>query len=530
MKHPLSGLIAGTVFALFSLSAAANEQDAIGSFEIARFAVQGNTLLSEQAVNTLLTPYTGKGRNFGHVQMALEALESAYHKHGYNIVQVVLPEQELNQGVVTLRVVETRLGKVRVEGNRHFDEANIRRSVPGLQEGQSPNIGDVSSSVKLVNENPAKKVTLQLQSSEGDDVNATLKVVDDKPWKIGASLDNSGSDATGKTYLTTQYQHANIADRDHVMSLQYITTVEKPSQVNVYGVGYHIPLYGIGDSLDLFATYSDVDSRVIFNVVNVQASGKGTMYGIRYNHNLRRNGGYESKLIYGVDYKDSRYNSNYSSPGNFQFRSSQDITIHPLSIAYAGAWIYAQSEVNFGLTAIHNLPGGDRGSNTASDPRHDASFDILRYNAGYARALPNDWQMRVSLAGQYSPDTLVLVPGERFGAGGATTVRGFQERELSSDSGHFLSAEVYTPNLCAGITQITAHCRALAFYDVANVRQNKPIGDDYTTASIASIGLGWRMSIDKHMALQMDAARVLDAGPTEGKGDSRMHVKLAVTY
>lgn len=527
MKHPLSGLIAGTAFALFSLSAAANEQDAIGSFEIARFAVQGNTLLSEQAVNTLLTPYTGKGRNFGHVQMALEALESAYHKHGYNIVQVVLPEQELNQGVVTLRVVETRLGKVRVEGNRHFDEANIRRSVPGLQEGQSPNIGDVSSSVKLVNENPAKKVTLQLQSSEGDDVNATLKVVDDKPWKIGASLDNSGSDATGKTYLTTQYQHANIADRDHVMSLQYTTTVEKPNQVNVYGVGYHIPLYGIGDSLDLFASYSDVDSNaVLAGILNLQVSGKGTVYGVRYNQNLRRIGDYESKMIYGADYKD--YRNSVSLQGA---QLGNDVTVHPLSVAYAGAWSLAQSEVNFSVAAIHNLPGGERGNSTAFNQVRagaDPSYDILRYNAVYARALTADWQMRFNFAGQYSPDA--LVPGEQFGAGGATTVRGFQERELSSDSGHLLSAEIYTPNLCAGVTQLAAQCRALAFYDVGSVRRNRVLDGETTSASIASIGLGWRMNIDKYMALQMDAARVLDAGPTEGKGDSRMHVKLAVTY
>ena len=527
MKHSLSCLIARTALVLLPLSALADEQDAIGSFEIARFAVQGNTLLSEQAVNILLAPYTGKGRNFGHVQMALEALESAYHKRGYNIVQVVLPEQELNQGVVTLRVVETRLGKVRVEGNRHFDEANIRRSVPGLQEGQSPNIGDVSSSVKLVNENPAKKVTLQLQSSEGDDVNATLKVVDDKPWKIGASLDNSGSDATGKTYLTTQYQHANIADRDHVMSLQYTTTVEKPNQVNVYGVGYHIPLYGIGDSLDLFASYSDVDSNaVLAGILNLQVSGRGTVYGIRYNQNLRRIGDYESKLIYGVDYKD--YRNSVSLEGA---QLGNDVTVHPLSVAYAGAWSLAQSEVDFSVAAIHNLPGGGRGNSTAFNQVRagaDASYDILRYNAGYARALRDDWQIRFSFAGQYSPDA--LVPGEQFGAGGATTVRGFQERELSSDSGHVLSAEVYTPNLCAVMTQITAHCRALAFYDVGSVRRNKALPGEPTSTSIASIGLGWRMNIDKHMVLQMDAARVLDAGPTEGKGDSRMHVKLAVTY
>jgi hemolysin activation/secretion protein len=36
----------------------------------------------------------------------------AFRQRGFNVVQVVLPEQELNQGVV-----ETKIGQVRIEGN-----------------------------------------------------------------------------------------------------------------------------------------------------------------------------------------------------------------------------------------------------------------------------------------------------------------------------------------------------------------------------------------------------------------------------
>lgn len=107
MRHHLSRLVAGAALILSIFpAAAADEQDTIGRFEIARFSVQGNTLLSDQVIQALLTPYTGKNRNFGHVQMALEALERAYQRLGYNVVQVALPEQELNQGIVHLHVVE----------------------------------------------------------------------------------------------------------------------------------------------------------------------------------------------------------------------------------------------------------------------------------------------------------------------------------------------------------------------------------------------------------------------------------------
>src|SRR5690606_14128665 len=123
----------------------------------------------------------------------------------------------------------------------------------GLREGETPNLARISKSLKLANENSAKKTTLRLQAAaREDEIDAVVRVDEEKPWRIGASIDNSGNRTTGKTLFTTQFQHANVGGRDHVLSLQYTTTIEHPEQISVYGAGYHIPLYALGDSIDLF--------------------------------------------------------------------------------------------------------------------------------------------------------------------------------------------------------------------------------------------------------------------------------------
>ena len=92
----------------------------------------------------------------------------------------------LDRGVVRLNVVETRIGRVKVKGNQHFDEANIRRSLPQLQEGKTPNIKQVSAAIKLANENPAKQVQVTLkESDEADKIDVSVQVKDSKPWNAG---------------------------------------------------------------------------------------------------------------------------------------------------------------------------------------------------------------------------------------------------------------------------------------------------------------------------------------------------------
>jgi hemolysin activation/secretion protein len=531
MKQHIAQLIAGTAIVLLSsvpVHAATPPDDGVPHFDITRFDVDGNTLLPQQTVAALLQPFTGSQRDFSDVQRALEALEAAYRARGFSVVQVTLPEQELNGGVVHLQVAEARLGKLRVEGNQSFSGQNIRNSLPGLREGQTPNTAQISSSLKLANENPAKKATLQLQNGEqGDEIDAVVKVHDDKPWRIGASLDNSGNSSTGDTRLTVQYLNANVADRDQVLSLQYTTTVEKPNQVSVYGAGYHIPLYALGDSVDLFASYSDVDAgAVTAGIFNLQVSGKGTVAGARYNHNLRRVGDYESRLVYGFDYKAYQNNVTLQS-----IQLGNNITVHPVSIAYGGTWTLPNASTDFNVVLLHNIVGGDRGGSADFNRVRSgasAGYSILRVNAGYSRALPKDWQLRFAISGQYSND--MLVPGEQFGTGGAASVRGFDEREIANDRGASASAEIYTPNLCGAVGSLAAQCRALAFYDTAHVARNHPLPGELAQASIGSVGLGFRMAAGNNWTLQLDAARVIDSGLTRTAGDSRVHVKLALSY
>src|SRR5512133_1031942 len=104
-------LLAATLSLACSVVGAADEPAGIGpTFAISHFAVEGNSLLPPAEIETLLAPFTGTGRDFGAVRRAVETLQQAYRRHGYNVVVVRLPEQELAGGVVRVQVIEPRIG------------------------------------------------------------------------------------------------------------------------------------------------------------------------------------------------------------------------------------------------------------------------------------------------------------------------------------------------------------------------------------------------------------------------------------
>ena len=122
---------------------------------------------------------------------------------------------------------------------------------------------------------------------------------------------------------------------------------------------------------------------------------------------------------------------------------------------------------------------------------------------------------------------LAVVVAAAFGAGGATSVRGFIERELANDSGASLNLEVYTPNLCQ---RAGWNCRLLGFYDNAYIKRNHALAGELTSTSISSAGVGARFVLSTYVNLQLDYGHVLRAGATTRADANRLHVRLGLAY
>ena len=527
MMHRLIKLSLLTMIGAGSVVGAgqAAEPPAEPRFDVTRYDVTGGSLLEIATVQAALAPHLGKDRRFADVEAARQALLAAYTSRGYTTVQVLLPEQEITAGVVRLEVQETRLGKVALIGAKHHDLDNVRASLPGLQEGKVPNTEVLSDSLRLANENPSKKTHLLFKAgAQPGETDATLRLEDSKPWKAYVSLDNTGSDETGESRLAVGYQHANIGNRDHVLTLQYITSPEQVSDVSVVGAGYHIPLYVQGDAIEFFAGYSDVDSGTIQGLFNI--SGQGTILGARYSHNFRETRAYEHKLSVGIDYRAYTNNIDF-----FGAPIGNDVTVHPINLTYDGKWRGNSREAGLYATLAHNIPGGDQGSDAdfnATRTGADASYALGRLGGNYAYSTTTDWQVRVALDAQFTGEP--LVPGEQFGIGGQDSVRGFGERVVLGDRGWRAGMEVFTPDLGGKTGLSGANLRLSAFVEGGHIGRLKPQPGEDAEAGIASAGLGLRFGLKDNLSIRLDYGHVLDGGGGKDPGDGRLHASVAYVF
>jgi hemolysin activation/secretion protein len=558
-------LVAAAILAAGSLNQA-TAQDA--SFDIVRFQVEGNSILPAERAQELVAPFVGSRKNYGDVQKALEALEGEFRRLGYGTVQVYVPEQELTTGIVRLQVSEGVIGKVTITGNKHFDDANVRAGLPNLKEGTAPNMRQLSENVQLSNESPAKQVEVTLGVSEVEGkVDARVDVTEEDPRRIYLTLDNTGTKGSGKHRAGVSYQNANVGNSDQVVTLAYMTAVDPPGgmkilgsrvfpwqdgtgvKVDIFSIGYRLPLYSIGDSIDIIYGNSTSDSPA--NSPNLGSdlaiNGKGEIFGLRYNHIFPRAGEYTSRLVFGYDYKYMNSRCTVAGvPTPFGAAGCTPYTLRPVSATYSGQWQKPGEAIDFNIGVAHNLfPIGSEFTFAPAPPaaggydRYSAAlgyqskdeFSVLRFGGSYAAAVAGEWMVRVAASGQFANNA--LPSGERLGLSGSNAVRGFLERAVATDRGYFANIEAYSPDIAARLG-LQGNLKWLVFYDSAQGSNLNPSFNE--KVGIASLGVGLRYNLKKDVSARLDIARVMDGVWPNGlpnvalEGDIRGHFGVAFGF
>jgi hemolysin activation/secretion protein len=487
-------------------------------FTVTGFRVEGENPLSAAQTERALAPYRGEHRDISGLEAAAKALEAALHDAGWGFHRVVLPPQEVGPEV-TLKVLKSTVGGVTVEGQRHFSEDNVRRSLPELKEGASPNLRRLARDIGLSNESQARQVNVSVkQGAQPDTVDATVKVEDRSPWIFLGGLDNSGTKEPARSRLTLGLQYANLFDLDHSLTAVYVTSPETTQAVKQYGAFYRAPIYAWGGSASAYWFKSTTDTGQVGGVFTV--SGRGDFVGAGYSQRLLPLGRLQPSLSVSLDDKlfDDRTTFN-GIPIGTQVRS------RPLSL---GANVRGEGRdwnAYAGLTYLDNLSGGshnDDASYAAARLGARPDWEAWRFSLGGTVALP--WNLALTARGSGQAADEPLIAGEQFGLGGFDSLRALEMREVLGDRGWQYTLELRSPVL-PGL-----NAALVAFWDAGYVsRKESPLGTNGSEKA-QDFGVGLRWEVLPSVSVSWDWAQLTDGTQFAQSGTARMYLLLRANY
>lgn len=509
-------------------------QESAVRLAVQEFVVEGNSLLPEALLQATLARFQGE-RSLAELKQAAAAVQELYRQAGYGAVIAYLPEQRGAPGTVTVKVLEGRVARVVVLGNTQFSEANIRRSLPLLIEGQTPQVQRLDAQIQLANENPAKQLAVVLEPGQQQgEVDARITVTERSVGNWSVNADNTGNRQTGHLRLGLAYQNAALWDLDHQLMLQAQTSPEHVSQVKVFSGSYRVPFYQQGLALDVYGAYSNVDGGSTSTAAGaLQFNGRGRVLGTRLSKLLPRSGEIDQRVTIGLDQRAYLNNCAIDNlPPGACGSAGESVSVTPLSLEYqiqqGGTW---PAGANVALVRNLGLGGrnGAQSSFEAVRPGAERDYNIARLSGFIHVPLPQDWRVQARVSSQLS--STALVPGEQFGLAGATAVRGYEEREVSGDRGALASIELSGPDLAKSISESVQSLRLLAFVDAGKVwnRGRAPCLDSRDTCTLASVGVGMRL-VAGGLQMRLDLAQALKAGVRTEQHDLGLHFQAVYSF
>lgn len=498
-------------------------------FEIRAYEITGNTLLPPEALQRVVEPFTGPRKTAADVEQARDALEKLYHDAGYPAVMVNIPEQTLAEGVIKLQVIESRIGKVKITGNRYFTMEKVMRDLPSFTPGGMLYLPKVHEEIGRLNRSRDIKVEPSITPGrEIGTIDVELKIEDRLPLHGHIELNNRASHDTSELRVNAMIRYDNLWQKEHSIALQYQTSPQKPSEVQVIGVSYVLPSPWVRDHLFAFYgiwTDSDTAFGEGFTVI-----GSGQIFGIRYVLPLPAYRLYNHTLTLGADYKHFVEDIGFTTETGQTTKTP--ISYLPFSLSYNsylpdtwGGVTQLSAGLNFSIRGFVS---------------RESEFELKRYKgtANYAFAtlgvqrtqkLPLHLGLVLKLDAQVSDQP--LINNEQYSAGGMESVRGYKESEALGDSAVQCTVEISFPDPVEKSGLVSwLHMTPFIFYDVAKLTIRDPLPEQDDNITLQGTGFGVRGSLFKNIEFEVAAAVALASTDRIGSGDWRAYFKLQTVF
>ena len=389
---------------------------------------------------------------------------------------------------------------VSVTGNHRMTEDEVLSLVPELKR-TLVRIHRLSQQIQLVNDTGAMRLSTNF-TPVGDNYQVTVFVEEKKSDHVFVTVDNTGNTYTGDWRLTTSYLNTNATNHADTIGAAVVTSPGHWDDVKQAAVSYKMLFPKEMGSLVFTASWSDVNLGSIYSepgILDYTAGGRGVTVGLHGQKYISYTSRNKDFWDFGIDHK-SYDNENKLTFLGVPLDFNYNYAVTMLSASFIHNDRSDHHAFTYSLGTATNL-GGDKDDYQRATPDSEKNFLLWRAGAAYQYRTNADWLFGLRLRGQYTNQNVVST--EQLSAGGLYTVRGFNERTVSADTGLVGSFEIFTP-------EWIKNSRFCFFYDFGTLHNNNN-NLALQSETLASVGLGYRYNDQKNgISLRVEYAKIVD--------------------
>lgn len=419
------------------------ELDEIGTLLQRHFADNqvDSAAMAQELIDTVARQRFERGLSYFQLESIAAEVTRHYRERGLFLARAVIPEQDVEDGVVTLRFVPGRIGELRVANNKVFDDKLLRQPFADTV-GKIVTRDQVEEAFYLLNDR--RGLSAYGFFSPGQQPGETalnIQVTEEHRWHFRVRADNHGSRFTGDERIYAVMDRYNVTGRGDSLSVGALHSFD-PSNATLGRLEYRLPV-----SDDQRRTLSITTD---YNDFSVEAPGNNAI------NDLQISGFNRSNTI-GVSHYFNRSRALNKSAAVFfadkETKTEAAIDLGPGASARARTAAYKyhidgiQEDKNRMGIASATLTYGDRVDDVGGN--EDGYYWKLFADASLLQLFPSPFdekaQDRVVISSQWLYSDHALPSFEQLSLGGTQAVKAFTAGDFTVDRGVYIGAEYFFP-------------------------------------------------------------------------------------
>ncbi|HEX8964745.1 MAG TPA: ShlB/FhaC/HecB family hemolysin secretion/activation protein [Rhodocyclaceae bacterium] len=476
------------------------------AFPIRHIELKGDVVLSDAVRQSILAPFTGLALGPRRIDLLLQRITAAYLDRGYITTRAYVAPQNLASGTLEVTIIPGS-----VEGVRLNDvplSGAARTALPESGDGLL-RLPDVEQAVDQINRLRSQRAEAQILP--GQSPGASVVAIANRPetpWRLSLGADDYGQPSTGEGRIRYGVEFDDLLGAWDAWSVSHVEA--KDSRADLLSVS--VP-FGYGTFSYAFAQSA---YRTPIGALAV-STGSSRNQTLAWNHVLERDARGRTALDAALVLRESwrRFNDIELTP---QQQSALRLALSRQQRLSIGS-VSVELGLSRGLDAFaydKDLPG-------LSDTAVHNQFRKTDVNFAAILGLGPDWAWRGNLSAQA---TTVGLPGaEQIFAGGAASVRGYQEGAVVGDRGYVWRNEVQWTGEAPRAW--LAEGMQLVPFLLADASRTRLLADP-DAKRLSSVGAGLRLA---WKAVTLDAAWARPLAAPDGvlKAD-RLHASLSFQF